>query len=70
MTLGKQGGFRSMIKRTFDANGPKMAGDLAVENLQRLCGILEWNEKNGIKVYRMSSDMFPRLMKRSPSWAW
>jgi len=59
MTLGKQGGFRSMIKRTFDANGPKMAGDLAVENLQRLCGILEWNEKNGIKVYRMSSDMFP-----------
>jgi UV DNA damage endonuclease len=72
MTLGKQGGFRSMIKRTFEANGKKMAGDLAIENIQRLCGILEWNEKVGIQVYRMSSDMIPWAseyhLQELPQW--
>lgn len=33
--------------------------ELAAKNLQDLKKIIEWNEKNKIKLYRMSSDMFP-----------
>lgn len=50
---------RSMIKRTFQEKGIKYAGELAEGNVRDLIEIIKWNEKNGIKLYRMSSDMFP-----------
>jgi UV DNA damage endonuclease len=50
---------RSMIKRTFMDRGKHYAGELALNNLIDLYTILEWNLANGIKVYRMSSDIFP-----------
>lgn len=59
VTLGKRGGFRSMIKRTWEEKGLPHASRLIVENLETLCGIIEWNNQNGIKLYRMSSDMAP-----------
>ncbi len=50
---------RGMIKRTFTERGPKYAGELAEQNIRDLIQIIKWNEQNGFKVYRMSSDMFP-----------
>ena len=60
MTLGpKKGGFRSMIKRTFAEKGLQHASRLTLENVETLCGIIEWNNNHGIQVYRMTSDLAP-----------
>lgn len=50
---------RSMIKRTFKEKGIAYASELAMQNIKDLKKILEWNEENDIKFYRMSSDVFP-----------
>lgn len=50
---------RGMIKRTFTAKGPAYCGELAYQNVKDILEILKWNVKNGIFVYRMSSDVFP-----------
>ena len=61
MTLAKQGIScnRSMIRRTFDSKGVAYASELILENLRNLTKIVSWNNQHGIKVYRMSSNMFP-----------
>ena len=60
MTLGpKAGGFRSMIKRTFAEKGLQHASRLTLENVETLHGIVEWNNRSGIQVYRMTSDLAP-----------
>ncbi len=50
---------RSMIKRTFKEKGLKYASELALQNVWDLGKILQWNEQNNIRFYRMSSDIFP-----------
>ena len=50
---------RSMIKRTFQEKGINYASQLALANVRDLIEIIKWNERNSIKLYRMSSDMFP-----------
>lgn len=50
---------RNMVKRTFLAKGVSYASELALKNVQDLEKVLHWNESMGIKLYRMSSDMFP-----------
>jgi len=50
---------RGMIKRTFQSKGLEYVGELAWKNLDDMIHILIWNVKNGIHLYRMSSDMFP-----------
>lgn len=50
---------RGMIKRTFQAKGVKYASELALINVKALKKIIEWNNANGIKVYRMTSCLFP-----------
>ena len=60
MTLGpKKGGFRSMIKRTFAEKGLQHASRLTLENVETLCGIIQWNNHHKIEVYRMTSDLAP-----------
>lgn len=59
VTLGRKGGFRSMIKRTWLDKGLPHASRIALENAEILQGIVEWNNQNGFKLYRMSSSMFP-----------
>jgi UV DNA damage endonuclease len=59
VTLGKKGGFRSMIKRTWQQKGIQHASLLALDNVRTLHGIVQWNHTNGIPAYRMSSDMVP-----------
>lgn len=50
---------RTMVRKTFDAKGIKYASELALQNIKDLVEIIKWNETKGIKLYRMSSDMFP-----------
>ena len=50
---------RSMIKRTFAERGINYASELALLNVRDLIEIIKWNHKNGLNVYRMSSDIFP-----------
>ena len=50
---------RTMIRRTFDERGIEYASELALQNLRDLRTILEWNLKNDIYFYRLSSDIIP-----------
>lgn len=50
---------RGMVKKTFMERGLKYASELSLLNVRDLYKILIWNADNGIRMYRMSSDMFP-----------
>jgi len=51
----------SCIARTFREKGVEYVVGLARKNLQAVLKVLRWNEAHGIRLYRMSSDMFPHL---------
>lgn len=63
MTLGDQTPKittnRSMVKKTFHQKGISYASELALQNSRDLFEIIKWNVSNNIKVFRISSDMFP-----------
>lgn len=61
LTLAEQGIMtnRGMIKRTFLEKGVPYASELALQNVQALLKILQWNHERGIKLFRISSDLFP-----------
>lgn len=74
LTLDKQGikiG-RGMIKRTFQARGIEYAGELAENNVRDMVEIIKWNNQHGIKMYRMSSNLFPWMSEYEfsdlPNW--
>jgi UV DNA damage endonuclease len=48
-----------MIKRTFLEKGLDYVSDCVIQNVADLERIIDWNAQNGIKMYRMSSDMMP-----------
>ncbi len=50
---------RSMVKRTFAEKGIAYASALALANFTDLEKLIDWNIANGIRFYRMSSDMVP-----------
>ena len=50
---------RSMIKRTYTEKGIVYASELALQNVKDLVKIINWNNQNGVKLFRISSDMFP-----------
>ena len=50
---------RTCRKATFKEKGMAHVSSLALQNIRDLIEIIKWNEQNGFKVYRMSSDMFP-----------
>lgn len=50
---------RGMVKKTFQKRGKEYTGELAIQNLRDLLKVLKWNSEKGIKVYRMSSCLFP-----------
>jgi UV DNA damage endonuclease len=43
----------------FKKQGLQYVGELGIQNLKDLYEIVQWNEKNGIKVFRIGSDIFP-----------
>lgn len=61
MTLGEKNitTNRGMIRKTFDSKGLNYVSELSLQNVRDLIEVIKWNEKNGINLYRMSSDMFP-----------
>lgn len=62
MTLQAAGGIttnRGMRQKTFNERGLSHVSDLALQNCKDLISIIEWNEEMGIKLFRMSSDIFP-----------
>lgn len=52
---------RTMRLATYKSNGVEYAIQLAKSNLDSVLEILKCNEANGIKFYRLSSDMFPHV---------
>ena len=62
MTLQKAGGIttnRSMRQKTFNEKGLNYVSELALQNCRDLVTIIKWNEEMGIKLFRMSSELFP-----------
>jgi UV DNA damage endonuclease len=59
--LGEQGitSNRGMIRRTFLEKGIQYVSQTALENVRGLLQILQWNVANDIRVFRMTSDLFP-----------
>jgi UV DNA damage endonuclease len=62
MTLGKQDirTGRTMIERKFKQGGLQLASDISLKNAKDLLPILQWNERNGIRLFRIGSEIFPR----------
>jgi UV DNA damage endonuclease len=62
MTLQQAGGIttnRGMRQKTFNERGLDYVSELALQNVKDLETIVKWNEEMGIKLFRMSSDIFP-----------
>ena len=61
LTLANEGirTSRSMIQRTFKTKGIEYASKLALENVKDLHKIITWNVKNNVKLYRITSNLFP-----------
>lgn len=51
---------RTMIDRKFKLGGLQLASDIALANARDLLPILQWNERNGIRLFRLGSELFPR----------
>ena len=50
---------RTMRKKTFQAKGLDYVSDLALLNVKDLKTIVEWNNEHDIKLFRLSSQIFP-----------
>lgn len=50
---------RTCRKDKFQKEGLRYVGELGLQNLRDLYQILQWNEKYGIRFYRIGSDIFP-----------
>ncbi|MBD0294826.1 MAG: UV DNA damage repair endonuclease UvsE [Flavisolibacter sp.] len=61
ISLSEQGVMtnRGMIRRTFLEKGIQYASQLALQNVQALLQIMEWNVANDIYVFRVTSELFP-----------
>ena len=49
------------MNREFRSSGMKFAQELLKKNLQDLLTILQWNEKNRIRLFRVSSEIAPHI---------
>src|SRR5687768_7213373 len=61
LTLHEQGitTNRGMIRRTFLEKGIAYASELALQNVTDLLKIVAWNAAHDIRVFRVTSDLFP-----------
>ena len=50
---------RTMRRKTFDAKGLNYVSDLALANTKDLKTYIHWNNEMGIKLFRLSSQIFP-----------
>ena len=60
---------RKMIVKTVNEKGIDALKEKITQNLKDLVVLIEWNEQNGIKVFRLSSEMFPHFTNdKTPSY--
>lgn len=50
---------RKMIIRSIEKEGIEVLKSKITQNLKDVLTMMEWNEANGIKVFRLSSELFP-----------
>ena len=50
---------RTMRRKTFDSKGLSYVSDLSLQNVKDLKTIVKWNNEFGIKLFRLSSQIFP-----------
>ena len=50
---------RKMIIRTINEKGIGVLKEKIIQNLKDTVELIKWNEENGIKVFRLSSELFP-----------
>ncbi len=50
---------RKMIVRSVNEKGVELLKLLIMQNLQDVITLMKWNEANGVKVFRLSSELFP-----------
>ena len=50
---------RKMIIRTIKEKGIQSLKDKITQNLKDILTMMDWNEANGIKLFRLSSELFP-----------
>ena len=50
---------RTMRRKTFDSKGLDYVSDLSLQNVKDLEIIVKWNNEKGIKLFRLSSQIFP-----------
>ena len=50
---------RKMIIRTVKEKGIDVLKEKIIQNLKDVLTMMDWNEQNGIKVFRLSSELFP-----------
>ena len=50
---------RTMRRKTFDARGIDYVSELSLANMKDLKTIVQWNNEMGIKLFRLSSQIFP-----------
>ena len=50
---------RKMIIRTVEEKGIDTLKEKIIQNLKDVLTMMDWNEENGIKVFRLSSELFP-----------
>ena len=62
MSLQQAGGIctnRTMRQKTYNERGLDYCSELALQNVKDLVNIIKWNNEMGIKLFRMSSQIFP-----------
>ena len=52
---------RSIQLKTFETKGIEFLKEKIIENLKDTLILMDWNEANGIKVFRLSSELFPHM---------
>lgn len=50
---------RSVILKTLETKGVDHLKEKIIQNLKDVLTMMDWNESNGIKVFRLSSELFP-----------
>jgi UV DNA damage endonuclease len=50
---------RSVILKTLETKGVEHLKEKIIQNLKDILQMMDWNEQNGIKVFRLSSELFP-----------
>ena len=56
---------RTMRRKTFDTKGLDYVSELSLQNVEDLKTIVEWNNFKGIKLFRLSSQIFPWMEEYS-----